>query len=102
MKQSVSEGYRPLECVQRAGDIMYVPSGWNHLTMNIGTCLLVLHEYVRSVYSVICFHHELDCTILFNVISFVFVYFSVYLMRFSVVCVSLRMCASVHFFLFSF
>lgn len=32
----VSGGYRPLECVQRAGDIMYVPAGWSHSTMNIG------------------------------------------------------------------
>jgi hypothetical protein len=30
------EGYRPLECVQRAGDIMFVPAGWTHGTMNIG------------------------------------------------------------------
>ena len=34
--QSANEGYRPLECVQMPGDIMYVPSGWNHLTLNIG------------------------------------------------------------------
>ena len=43
VKQGVSEGYRPLECVQRAGDIMYVPSGWNHLTMNIGKYLPYVH-----------------------------------------------------------
>eukprot|EP00596_Hydrurales_sp_CCMP1899_P009883 CAMPEP_0119053198 /NCGR_PEP_ID=MMETSP1177-20130426/74273_1 /TAXON_ID=2985 /ORGANISM="Ochromonas sp, Strain CCMP1899" /LENGTH=588 /DNA_ID=CAMNT_0007033081 /DNA_START=406 /DNA_END=2172 /DNA_ORIENTATION=- len=30
------EGYRPLECVQRAGDVMYVPAGWSHGTINIG------------------------------------------------------------------
>ena len=30
------EGYRPLECVQMPGDIMYVPSGWSHQTLNIG------------------------------------------------------------------
>jgi hypothetical protein len=30
------EGYRPLECVQVQGDVMYVPATWNHLTINIG------------------------------------------------------------------
>jgi histone arginine demethylase JMJD6 len=30
------EGYRPLECVQMQGDVMYVPATWNHLTINIG------------------------------------------------------------------
>ena len=29
-------GYRPLECVQMSGDIMYVPSGWSHQTLNLG------------------------------------------------------------------
>jgi ribosomal protein L16 Arg81 hydroxylase len=28
--------YRPLECVQEAGDTMYLPAGWSHLTVNIG------------------------------------------------------------------
>lgn len=67
VKQSVSEGYRPLECVQRAGDIMYVPSGWNHLTMNIGTCQIVLHDYVLALYSVIAFSFFAitNCIVLF-------------------------------------
>ena len=26
----------PLECVQRAGDIIYVPEGWHHATVNLG------------------------------------------------------------------
>ena len=30
------KGYRPLECVQMPGDIMYVPSLWDHSTINIG------------------------------------------------------------------
>ena len=33
---SEHEGYRPLECVQVQGDVMYVPATWNHLTVNIG------------------------------------------------------------------
>ena len=35
--QDPDEGYRPLECLQRPGDIMYVPSGWSHSTLNIGS-----------------------------------------------------------------
>ena len=30
------KGYRPLECVQMPGDIMYVPASWAHSTINIG------------------------------------------------------------------
>jgi tetratricopeptide (TPR) repeat protein len=30
------EGYRPLECVQKPGEIFYLPAGWLHSTMNIG------------------------------------------------------------------
>lgn len=31
-----SKGYRPLECVQHAGDIVFLPSMWTHMTINIG------------------------------------------------------------------
>eukprot|EP01031_Cornospumella_fuschlensis_P023149 gene23149-28133_t len=31
-----SVGYRPLECMQHPGDILYLPSMWSHMTMNIG------------------------------------------------------------------
>jgi hypothetical protein len=34
-----SKGYRPLECVQEPGDIMYLPAFWNHLTVNIGEAI---------------------------------------------------------------
>jgi hypothetical protein len=27
---------RPLQCSQRAGEVMYLPPGWKHLTLNIG------------------------------------------------------------------
>ena len=32
----LNTGYRPLECVQRPGDILYLPAGWLHQTLNIG------------------------------------------------------------------
>ena len=32
-------GYRPLECIQRAGDVLYLPASWSHLTMNIGEAI---------------------------------------------------------------
>ncbi len=28
-----------LECVQHAGDIIYVPSGWSHSTLNVDECI---------------------------------------------------------------
>lgn len=35
--QSAEEvGYRPLECIQDTGDIVFLPVGWSHLTINIG------------------------------------------------------------------
>ena len=33
---TLADGDRPLECVQGPGDIVYVPSGWIHATVNIG------------------------------------------------------------------
>jgi hypothetical protein len=34
-----SEGYRPLECLQMPGDIMYLPASWSHQTINIGEAI---------------------------------------------------------------
>lgn len=34
-------GYRPLECRQHAGDILYLPSMWSHMTMNIGETIAI-------------------------------------------------------------
>eukprot|EP01035_Chromulina_nebulosa_P020454 gene20454-26540_t len=31
-----SKGYRPLECLQEEGSIVYLPTGWSHMTLNIG------------------------------------------------------------------
>jgi len=32
-------GYRPLECTQTAGDILYLPAAWSHLTVNVGEAI---------------------------------------------------------------
>jgi hypothetical protein len=34
-------GYRPLECVQRAGDVVFLPARWSHLTINIGETIAI-------------------------------------------------------------
>ena len=49
---SVVEGYRPLECQQHPGDIMYLPARWTHLTINIGETIAIggqeaLHDNIR-------------------------------------------------------
>jgi hypothetical protein len=32
---------RPMECVQGRGEVLYLPSGWKHLTLNIGETIAV-------------------------------------------------------------
>jgi len=32
-------------CVQRAGDIMFVPRNWGHATVNLQTAVALVHEY---------------------------------------------------------
>jgi len=34
-------GFRPLECVQRAGQVLYLPNGWVHQTHNMGQTVAV-------------------------------------------------------------
>jgi oxalate decarboxylase/phosphoglucose isomerase-like protein (cupin superfamily) len=34
--KDVPAEHRPLQCVQRAGDAMYLPNNWKHGTLNIG------------------------------------------------------------------
>ncbi|RYH15048.1 hypothetical protein EON65_32465 [archaeon] len=34
-------GYRPLECMQHPGDILYLPPMWSHMTMNIGETIAI-------------------------------------------------------------
>lgn len=29
-------GFRPLECIQMPGELMYLPAKWTHTTLNIG------------------------------------------------------------------
>ena len=32
-------GFRPFQCIQNAGDILFLPTGYSHLTMNIGEAI---------------------------------------------------------------
>jgi hypothetical protein len=71
---------RPLECVQRPGDVVYVPSGWYHATVNIGdTAVRCMdchyhhyhhhhhhhhyhhyhHYYHHYIYNIICINYHL-------------------------------------------
>eukprot|EP01034_Spumella_vulgaris_P024386 gene24386-30728_t len=34
-------GYRPLECVQRPGEVLFVPDRWAHMTINIGETIAI-------------------------------------------------------------
>jgi hypothetical protein len=36
--QTLPEGStaRPLECIQQTGELLYVPEGWYHATVNLG------------------------------------------------------------------
>jgi hypothetical protein len=35
------EGYRPLECRQHPGEVLFLPSRWTHLTVNIGETIAI-------------------------------------------------------------
>jgi len=39
---------RPLECTQEVGDLMYLPRGWKHLTMNLGDTIGVGGQAIYS------------------------------------------------------
>jgi hypothetical protein len=39
---------RPLECVCRAGELLFVPSGWWHMALNLEPTLAVTHNYVSN------------------------------------------------------
>lgn len=34
-----SSYYRPLECIQRRGDMLYLPRGYSHATLNVGEAI---------------------------------------------------------------
>jgi quercetin dioxygenase-like cupin family protein len=38
----------PLECVQRAGEVIYLPAGWKHLTVNVGEAIGVGSQVKKS------------------------------------------------------
>lgn len=35
------EGYRPLECRQYPGDVLFLPSRWSHMTLNLGETIAI-------------------------------------------------------------
>ena len=39
---------RPLQCVQRRGEIMYVPNGWWHAVLNASNTIAVTQNFVSS------------------------------------------------------
>ena len=40
------KGYRPLECLQHPGEIMYIPAGWLQSHVNVGETVAVGHERI--------------------------------------------------------
>lgn len=46
---SLTEGERPLECVQEPGDVVYLPDGWLHATVSIGPTVVRTEIKVGSV-----------------------------------------------------
>lgn len=37
----VEKGHRPFECRQQAGDVMFLPRRWSHLTLNLGETIAI-------------------------------------------------------------
>ena len=42
----------PFECVQEAGDALYVPTNWGHATINVEESIGIAHEFHVRGYSV--------------------------------------------------
>ena len=40
--------YRALECTQRAGEVLFVPEGWNHGVINLANSVGIVFEVGRS------------------------------------------------------
>jgi hypothetical protein len=34
-------GHQPFVCVQRRGEVMYLPRGWTHMTYNLGETIAI-------------------------------------------------------------
>jgi hypothetical protein len=43
-----SDQHAPIECVQQAGDMLYVPKGWGHSTINIEASVGVAYEFAHA------------------------------------------------------
>ena len=39
-----SSSYRPLKCIQRPGDILFLPAGWSHMTLNAEVLDWTMHS----------------------------------------------------------
>ena len=39
---------RPLECIQREGELLYVPEGWYHATVNLGDTVAVASQRLHQ------------------------------------------------------
>lgn len=53
---TMDSGFKPLECIQRPGDIMFLPDLWSHMTLNIGETIAVgaqeaISGDARSIFS---------------------------------------------------
>eukprot|EP00277_Geminigera_cryophila_P016800 CAMPEP_0179442882 /NCGR_PEP_ID=MMETSP0799-20121207/26355_1 /TAXON_ID=46947 /ORGANISM="Geminigera cryophila, Strain CCMP2564" /LENGTH=494 /DNA_ID=CAMNT_0021228423 /DNA_START=21 /DNA_END=1505 /DNA_ORIENTATION=- len=46
--QTQTEAVRPLECVQEAGELIFVPRGWWHCVLNLEPCIAVTQNYVSE------------------------------------------------------
>lgn len=46
----LSRSQQPLECMQRAGDVMFVPSGWWHAVLNIDHTVAITENFATSVH----------------------------------------------------
>ena len=48
VSSSWPEEYKPIICIQRRGDLIYVPSGWWHVVMNLDNTVAVTENFCDS------------------------------------------------------
>ena len=46
---TLSPAERPLECVQGPGDVLYIPDGWEHATLNLGETVSMARQSGRAL-----------------------------------------------------